>query len=318
LTVGRWHPTAAHSVRLEVQVRERAHARFASVSTVEAKVVGPGRLPNVENSASEATGSRPLVAYVMHTGLRRLYYLRRTDSTCPIVVHGCNRYGLTFVSCYSIAQHSRDFESFLKSTSWFGSHARTCSPYAAIVVQSSRCFSFLVIFYRYTCTQLTGIDFPTTTVEKASRECPGVTTDTLSIVDVIGFQTIVDEDWKMHSGVHPAIFLWPCRSIPRGRAFFGGCRRSPRACCRRQGTRILGQSFSWATIGEMPVSFARRLSRKFCWPREYPSSAVCWNSLTVPRPTSAARARLLIFGMTTHSVEQPCLRHVGSGPNWNE
>jgi hypothetical protein len=34
-----------------------------------------------------------------------------------------------------------------------------------------------------------------------------VTTDTLSIIDVTGFLAIDEEDWKMHSGVHPCIFM---------------------------------------------------------------------------------------------------------------
>jgi hypothetical protein len=167
-------PTAAHSVGLEVQVRDRAHARFAFVSAVEARVVGPGRLPIVEDSAFEATGSRPLGTNVIRTGLCRLNYLRRTDSTCSIVVHSSNRCGLTLVSCYSNVQHSHDIQSILTGSSWFGSHALACLPCAPIIVLSSRCFSCLVIFYWYTCRQLAGIDFSTATVENASRECHGL------------------------------------------------------------------------------------------------------------------------------------------------
>ena len=108
-------------------------------SSVFMKLVGGGRLPIKDDSEDEATCSGPLVVNVIHTGLRRLYYLRRTDST-------------------------------------------------------------------YTCKDLAGSEFPERTVEKAIRECLEVTTDTLSIIDVTGFQAINEDDLKMHSGVHPGNF----------------------------------------------------------------------------------------------------------------
>lgn len=67
--------------------------------SVSKRVVGPGRLPIKDDSDDEAEVLGPLLVNVIHTGLRRLYYLRRTDSTCPVVEHRCNRYGLSLVSC---------------------------------------------------------------------------------------------------------------------------------------------------------------------------------------------------------------------------
>ena len=121
----------------------------------------------------------------------------------------------------------------------------------------------------------------------------------------------------MHSGVHPGMFV----TLPEQLAWKSILRRFK--AIAQSLLQKAGNTDPWIDVF---VSDNKRHAFVAC-ARAFAEvllvSGVLWLGSVLElsaghRPTCAAPARLLIFGMTTRSVEPPWLRHVGSGQSWNE